>query len=143
MSSRKTHAVHAKRRSKTDRNPSPENAIKNYLRAFALTLAVGAFLIFIGSLGISFHADPARLIPPLAYALSILTALIGGCLSGKIHKRAPLTVGLVNGGLLLLAMLIGSLCFHGMEGHLSQLASILLHTAIPVASVTGAVLGNR
>lgn len=143
MSSHKSQKNRPKHRAKAAHDQATESPLQKYLRAFLYTLAVGASLLLIGSLAISFLADPARLIPPLAYSLSILTALVGGRISGRIHKKAPLTVGLVNGGLLLLVMLIGSLCFHGMDGNMSLLTSILLHTAVPTASVAGALMANR
>lgn len=113
------------------------------LRAFLITLAIGGGLILVMSLGAYFHPDPDSIIHPLAYVAAALTAFFGGFTAGKLRGNAPAICGLVNGILLTATMLLLSFFFLSESSGYSALVSTLLHTAIPVLSVLGAIAGVR
>ncbi len=116
---------------------------KETLRAFLITLAIGGGTVLVASLGAYFHPDPDSIIHPLAYVAAALTAFFGGFTAGKLHGSAPAICGLVNGILLTATMLLLSFFFLSESSGYSALVSTLLHTAIPVLSVLGAVAGVR
>lgn len=124
-------------------NAPSESFLHRILRSYLLTLALGAGLILIASLAVSFHPDPDSLIRPLAYLSLALTTLMGGYLSGRIHGKAPLTAGGVNGLLLLLLMLPVSFGFRSMSAGYSPLLSLALHGAVLPLSALGAIAGCR
>lgn len=114
---------------------------KNAAKAFLRTLAIGAMLLLIGSLAICFLGDPAPAIRPIALLLAATTALIGGWISGRIHRTAPALCGLCNGALLLACMLLLSLPLHTYAAGYSLGTALLLHALVPVLSVIGAIWG--
>ncbi len=116
---------------------------KETLRAFLITLAIGGGLILVMSLGAYFHPDPDSIIHPLAYVAAALTAFFGGFTAGKLRGNAPAICGLVNGILLTAVMLLLSFFFLSESSGYSALISTLLHTAVPVLSVLGAVVGIK
>ena len=122
---------------------SPAEFPKKALRAFLVTLAIGAGLILLASLGAYFMPDPDPMIRPLAYAAAALTALLGGFAAGKLHGSAPAVCGLVNGLLLLALMLLLSLFFRSHASGYPAWASALLHAAVLALSFAGALLGVR
>lgn len=132
-------------RKNPQRNTESPNAIftKNTFRAFLITLAIGGGLILVASLGAYFHPDPDSIIHPLAYVVAVLTAFFGGFTAGKLRGNAPAICGLVNGILLTCVMILLSFCFLSESSGYSALVSTLLHTAVPVLSVLGAMVGTR
>ena len=108
------------------------------LRTFLQTVAIGAVLILVASLGAYFHPDPAAIIPPLGLIASAVTAFAGGCLAGRQRKNTPMLFGLTNGILLAALMLLLSFAFLSRSSHHTAIASALLHGAVPVLSVCGA-----
>ena len=116
---------------------------KKTLKAFLITLAVGAGLILLCSLAAYFMPDPDPMIHPLAYAAAALTALIGGIVAGRIHGSAPAVCGLTNGLLLLALMLLLSLFFRSLASGYTAWVSALLHAAVLLLSFAGALIGVR
>ena len=113
------------------------------LRAYLYTLAIGAGLILLLSLGAYFHSDPASIIHPLAYLAAALTSFFGGLIAKKLCGSAPTICGLINGILLTCTMLLLSFFFLSESSEYSALVSALLHTAVPVLSVLGALAGVK
>ncbi|MBR7099502.1 MAG: hypothetical protein IKC59_08805, partial [Clostridia bacterium] len=72
-----------------------------------------------------------------------LTAFFGGFTAGKLRGGAPAICGLINGILLTAWMLLLSLCFRAHSSGYSPLISTLLHTAVPVLSFAGAMVGTK
>ena len=113
------------------------------LETFLYTLALGAGLILLFSLGVYFYPDPNVLIRPLGYTAAALTAFLGGFLSGRLRGGAPIVCGLINGILLTATMLLFSFFLLSASSKHSALTSTLLHTAIPILSVFGALTGVK
>ena len=114
---------------------------KKALKAFLITLAVGAGSLLLFSLGAYFFPDPDPLIRPLALLAAAITAFVGGIVAGKIHGNAPFVCGATNGLLLLALMILLSLPFHQLAAGYSAWISLLLHAAVLLLSVVGAVVG--
>lgn len=127
------------------KSPAAEGAIftKQTFTAFLITLAIGAGLILMLSLGAYFHPDPDSIIRPLALVAAALTAFFGGFTAGKLRGGAPAVCGLINGILLTALMLLLSLCFRAHSSGYSPLVSTLIHAAVPVLSFVGALLGTK
>ncbi len=132
-------------RKSSPKNTQPSGTIfsKETLRAFLITLAIGGGLILLMSLGAYFHPDPDSIIHPLAYVAAALTAFFGGFTAGKLRGNAPAICGLVNGILLTAVMLLLSFFFLSESSGYSALVSTLLHAAVPVLSVLGAMAGIK
>lgn len=143
----RTHSqAGAKPRKKTARSAGKTSDAafpRKALRAFLWTLGLGGGLVLIASLAVCFLPDPDPMIRPVALFLAGLTSLLGGVIAGRIHKSAPALCGLTNGALLLAIMLLCSLFFRKNAAGYSTGTALLLHAAVPLLSVVGAVLGVR
>jgi len=113
------------------------------LRAFLITLAIGAGSILLLSLAAYFYPDPDRIIHPLAYFAVALTSFLGGVVAKKRTGGAPALCGLINGMLLMGLMILLSFFFLSESSGYSALMSTLLHAAILILSVLGAVAGSK
>ncbi len=113
------------------------------LRAFLITLAIGAGAILLMSLAAYFYPDPDRIILPLGYLAAALTAFLGGVVAKKRTGGAPALCGLVNGMLLMGVMILLSFFFLPHSHGYSALVSSLLHTALLILSVLGACAGSQ
>lgn len=129
---------HAKR---TTRQSEANDTIRavNVLRSFLLTAALGSALLLIAALLTYFCKDPAAILPLSGLAVSLLTAFFGGMIAGRIHRCAPLIVGLLNGISVMLIMLPLSLLFTSQASHYTGWTSALLHTAFLLLSALGAL----
>ena len=125
--------------------PTSSGAIfsRNTLRAYLYTLAIALGAILILSLGVYFHPDPGSLVHPLGYVAAALTAFFGGLIAGKLHGGAPAVCGLVNGILLACTMLLLSFFFLSESSGYSAIVSTLLHSAVPLLSFFGALVGVK
>ncbi len=113
------------------------------LRAFLITLAIGAGSILLLSLAAYFYPDPDRITLPLGLIAAALTSFLGGVVAKKRTGIAPALCGLVNGMLLMgLMILLSFFCLPLSHGY-SALISTLLHTAVLVLSVLGALAGAQ
>ena len=115
---------------------------KETLRAFLITLGIGAGSILIFSLAAYFYPDPNRIIHPLAYVAVALTAFLGGVVAKKRTGGAPALCGLINGMLLMGVMILLSFFFLSESSSYSALISTLLHAAVLILSVLGALAGS-
>jgi len=116
---------------------------KETFRAFLITLAIGAGSILILSLAAYFYPDPDRIIHPLAYVAVALTAFLGGVIAKKRTGGAPALCGLINGMLLMGVMILLSFFFLSESSGYSALISTLLHAAVLILSVLGAIVGAQ
>ena len=122
---------------------SPAQFPQKALKAFLISIGIGAALILLCSIAAYFMPDPDPMIHPLSYVAAGLTALIGGIVAGKIHGSAPAVCGSVNGLLLVALMLLLSLFFRPLSAGYSAWVAALLHAAVPVLSFLGASMGVR
>ena len=112
------------------------------LRAFLITLAIGAGSILLLSLAAYFYPDPDRITLPLGLIAAALTSFLGGVVAKKRTGLAPALCGLVNGMLLMgLMILLSFFCLPHSHGY-SALISTLLHAAVLILSVLGALAGS-
>lgn len=120
---------------------SPALWAKHLFKSLLIT-ALAALLLTVGSALIAyFSADPAALVRPLGLITAALTAVIGGFAAVRIHRRAALFCGLLNGSLATALMILVSLFFTGHSSGYSAGISALLHTAFILFSVMGSFLG--
>ena len=111
-------------------------------RAFLLTLAIGAGCILLLSLAACFYPDPGRIVLPLGYFAAALTSFLGGVVAKKRTGGAPALCGLINGMLLMGVMILFSFFFLSESHGYSALVSSLLHAAVLILSVLGALAGT-
>lgn len=116
---------------------------KKAAKTFLITLAVGMGALLLFSLCAYFFPDPDPLIRPLALLAAAITAFVGGVVAGKIHGHAPFVCGATNGLLLLALMILLSLPFHSLAVGYTAWLSLLLHTAVLLLSIGGAVVGTQ
>ncbi len=116
---------------------------KKVVKAFLITLAIGIGTILLASLAAYFFPDPDPVIRPLALFAAAITAFIGGIVTGKIHGESPLMCGTLNGLLLLALMILASLPFQSLASGYSTWTSLLLHAAVPILSLVGAIIGTQ
>ena len=110
-------------------------------RAFLLTLAIGAGCILLLSLAACFYPDPGSILLPLGYFAAALTSFFGGVMAKKCTGGAPALCGLINGMLLMGVMILFSFFFLSESHGYSALISSLLHAAVLILSVLGALAG--
>ena len=110
-------------------------------RAFLLTLAIGAGCILLLSLAAYFFPDPGSIILPLGYLAVALTSFFGGVVAKKRTGGAPALCGLINGMLLMGVMILFSFFCRSESHGYSALISSLLHAAVLILSVLGALAG--
>lgn len=115
---------------------------RDLCKSVLLTLAMGAILIFVTSLLLSFTADPLRWAAPLGVAVSAVTAFLGGVAAIRLHGQSALLCGLCNGSICLVLLLLMSLGFREYTSQSSPVLSLLLHLGFPLVSVAGAYAGR-
>ena len=114
---------------------------RHALIGFLISLLATPLLLLICTLIAYFSPDPNLLILPLGITSAALCALIGGFSAARLHGHTALLCGLTNAILLTVFMLVLSLFFRSQASHYSTGISILLHSLIPLLSVTGAYFG--
>ena len=146
----KSHSPASHRRtppkSRTDSQKATDPAAllsKETLRAFVITLCIGGMMLLLTSLSAYFHSDPATIILPLGLLSAAVTAFFGGFAAGRLKGKAPAVCGMINGLLLTAVMLLLSFCLMSESSHHSALVSTLLHSAVPLLSVLGAMVGVK
>ena len=115
---------------------------RDLCKSVLLTLGLGAILIFVTSLLLSFTTDPLRWAAPVGVAVSAVTAFLGGVGTIRIHKQSALLCGLCNGSICLVLLLLMSLGLREHASLSSPVHSLLLHLAFPLLSVVGAYVGR-
>ena len=138
---KRTKSKHPTKKHATRRTAQDCDAISpsKVCKAMLLTVAVGIALLLPASLLAYFYKDPTSLIPVCGLGASALTAFFGGMIAGRIHRHSLLTVGLLNGILITLLMLVLSLFFQKQSSHYPGWASALLHASFLILSAFGAL----
>ena len=116
---------------------------RHALKSALITVCIGAALSVIASLICYFSEDPVVLITPLSYTASALTAISGGVIAVRIHKRAALLSGLLTGSILTLLMMLASLFLSPLASGYSTGIAAALHAAYLALCVLGAFLGQK
>lgn len=118
------------------------------LFALPVAAAIGLVLLMIAAGTLCALPDPDRVLTPLGLSVLGLTVLCGGFVCSRRAGCAPLLCGLLFGGLAVLAVFAGSLCF----GDASRAALALgltsgaragLYAGLTGISCLGAFIGRR
>ena len=138
---KRTKSKHPTKKHATRRTAQDCDAISpsKVCKAMLLTVAVGIALLLPASLLAYFYKEPTALLPVCGLGASALTAFLGGMIAGRIHRHSLLTVGLLNGVLITVLMLVLSLFFQSESSHYPAWASALLHAAFLLLSALGAL----
>jgi putative membrane protein (TIGR04086 family) len=143
MGSKKTKSgKHTSHGAKGNTGTDVKNLPRDLCKSMILTLGIEATLIGIGSLMLSFTADPLAWATLLGVVLSAVTAFLGGVITIRIHKQNALMCGLCIGSLCLAALFLISLGFRSASSRYSPTLSLLMHLGVPLLSVAGAYLGR-
>lgn len=123
-------------------------ALGGALFALPISLLVGVVFLLIAAGAAASLPDPDRLLNPLGVAALELTALCGGLIAARRAERAPLLCGLLFGGVAVLALFIGSLCFSDetrqtVAWGLPAGARAGMYALTVAVSALGAVIGRK
>ncbi len=120
------------------------SVLKSTLVAAPIALAVGILLILLAAAILSATGDPLKYHTVAGLFLIYLTALLGGTLATRLHRRrTPLLCGVAMGFLMLLLLLVLSLILPNSGHQYSTAMQIGLHALLFPATVIGALLGAR
>lgn len=123
-------------------------SLRSALFALPTAAVIGLILLLIAAGTLCALPDPDRVLTPLGLAVLGLTVLCGGFVCSRRAGRAPLLCGLLFGGMVVLALFAGSLCF----GDASRTALALgltsgaragLYAGLVGISCLGAFIGRR
>ncbi|MBQ3125996.1 MAG: TIGR04086 family membrane protein [Clostridia bacterium] len=115
----------------------------NALRGTLIALPIGLLLLFAAAAIALGQDDPGRLVLPLGYAVSALTALIAGFLTSRRCRRAVLLCGIFSAACLVLFMVVLSLFPVSDPSPSSPMLSLSLRAALILPALAGAYLGRR
>lgn len=120
------------------------SVLKSTLIATPIALAIGILLILFATAILSTTDDPNKYHTVTGLLLIYLTALLGGTLATRLHRRrTPLFCGITMGFLLLLLLLLLSVILPNSGHEYSTAMQIGLHALLFPATVAGALLGAR
>ncbi len=120
------------------------SVLKSALLAMPITIACGMLLLLLATAILLMTRDPDRYHTAAGLVLIYLTALIGGAVATRMHRRhAPLFCGMAEALLLLLALLFVSLILPESGHTYSGALHIGLHALLFPAALVGALLGAR
>ena len=118
---------------------------KSALKALPFAAGVGLLLLFIVTALLLTVKDPAGYHVAAGMAVICLTALTGGGIAARFHRRrVPVLCGLAEGLLLLLLTLPAPLLIPAAFQHARSLpVTVGLHAALFPLAVAGALLASR
>lgn len=120
------------------------SVLKSALIATPIALAIGMLLVLFATAILSATDDPNKYHTVAGLLLIYLTALLGGTLATRLHRRrTPLFCGITMGFLLLLLLLLISLVLPNSGHEYGNAMQIGLHALLFPATVAGALLGAR
>lgn len=132
-----THAVPPK-------EDSPAALLKHAAMGAGVSLGIGTILLLTATGICCATKDPLSYTKAVGMIVLYGTALIGGFISVRFHRGAPLPVGSICGILLALFFLIFTLFWkEEVSSQFSFGITLLLRVLIPLASVLGALLGSH
>lgn len=122
-------------------------ALGGSLFALPISLILGLIFLLIAAGVASAMQDPDRFLTPLGLAVRGLTALCGGFIAARRAERAPLLCGLLFGGIIVIALFLGALCFGDTSRTMLTLGLSAAGRAglyaLTVAAATGGALIGR
>ena len=118
-------------------------ALKGSLGGLIGFVATGLLLIT-AACAIAYSSnDPSALIAPLALGALLLSAFVGGFVTCKLTRRAPMLCGVIFGALCTLVMLALCLVLSGAPAsHYTFFQGLMLHAFLVLFSVLGAFTGT-
>lgn len=122
---------------------SAHRMVKDLSKSLLFSTTVGLLLLIAAALIAYFSSDPDRRILPLAFLASGLTAFLGGIAAVRIHGSGALLCGLLNGGVLMLLMMLASIFFIPYASGYRAGISCLLHVLFLCISVAGGFVGLK
>lgn len=127
---------------------SLRTAFGSALFAMPVAAVAGFIFLLIAAGTVCAMPDPDSLITPLGLSVLGLTVLCGGFVCSRRAGCAPLLCGLLFGGLAVLVLFLGSLCFgdasrQALSLGLSSGARAGLYVALVAISCFGALIGRR
>ena len=126
-----------------DESPLFTTVLKCSLWGLLATFISGLILISALSAAALASSDPLSLITPLSLLALFPSAFIGGFVTAKKVKEAPVLCGIICGGLSVVCAMLVSIVLKGLTSSGFELwQSLLLHAAVVVFSVLGALAGN-
>ena len=138
----RTTPVTARSRS-GDESPLFTAALKASVLGIAATFVSGIVFISILSAVALTSPDPSGLITPLSLLALFPSAFIGGFVTVKRVKDAPMLCGIICGGLSTACAMLLSIALKGLSSSSFELwQALLLHATVVIFSVLGALAGN-
>lgn len=132
------------------KRPSPNNessleqAAKFSLAGLAITVAISAALLLLGTAIAISTVDPLSLIAPIGYVSTFISAILGGFACAKLNKRSPYACAALCGGeFVLLSMLLSFALPHTLASGMTVWTRLAIHVASLVAFPLGALLGVK
>lgn len=123
-------------------NTKPHGILRNTLRGYWISLAIGSVLTLILSAVVYSLADPNRYITPVAFCILYISALLGGFLSAKFNGGSALLCGGLYAVMMLVTMFLVSLFFDGSySADRSLPLAVGLRGVAAGLSIAGAMIG--
>lgn len=126
-----------------EESPLFTTVLKCSLWGLLATFISGLVLISALSAAALASPDPLGLITPMSLIALFPSAFIGGFVTVKKVKDAPMLCGIVCGGFATVCAMLFSIVLRGLESSGFELwQSLLLHALVIIFSVLGALAGN-
>ena len=133
----------SKRRKNDEERPLILSALRGGLIGMGVAMAMGLILITASAAIAYANPDPAAFVPALSLVSLLLSMFACGFVTSKVVKEAPLTCGVVSGGMTTLLTIVLSLILRGIPSvGYGFWQGMTLHTAAVAFSVLGAFAGN-
>ena len=133
----------AKKRKTNEERPLIVSALRGGLIGMGGAIATGLILITVSAAVAYANPDPAAFVPALSLVSLLISMFFCGFITSKSVKEAPLTCGVVSGGMTTLLTILFGMALRGIPtvGY-GFWQSVALHTAAVAFSVLGAFAGN-
>lgn len=133
----------SKRRKNCEERPLIVTALRGGLIGMGVAMALGLILITVSAAVAYANPDPAVFVPALSLVSLLLSMFACGFVTSKAVKEAPLTCGVVSGGMTTLLTIVLGLILRGISSvGYGFWQGMALHTAAVAFSVLGAFAGN-
>ena len=134
----------ARARRMSAEEPSLRSIGKSVLLALPITAAIAVLLMLPATALLLTTKNPNAYHGVVGSILLYLTAILGGTLATRLHRRRmPLFCGLAMGAALLLLLLVLSLILPGSPNKYNTALRVGLHALLFPATVLGAFLGAK
>ena len=133
----------AKKRKTDAERPLIVSALRGGLIGMGGAIVLGLILITLSAAVAYANPDPAAFVPSLSLVSLLISMFACGFIASKAVKEAPLTCGVVSGGMTTLLTILLGMILRGISSvGYGFWQSVALHTAAVAFSVLGAFAGN-